>query len=95
MAKTPAPTRVEEIKTMRRLGDAGGVTVSRAALAATGFKRGQKIRVTASPGAITVSQEHAKLETTSEAERTLAAGQACLEQFRWALEKLGEEAFSE
>lgn len=75
--------KVVETKKLRRTGNSSGVTLSRKVLVTAGFAPGEDVTVTATPGRITVTQGeglHA---------RTRAAGRACLEQYRYALEVLG------
>lgn len=78
-----ADEKVVETKKLRKTGNSSGVTLSRKVLAAAGFAAGEDVTVTATPGKIIVSQAGGIYA------RTRAAGRACLEQYRYALEVLG------
>lgn len=76
--------QVIETKKLRKTGNSQGVTLSRAVLTAAGFAPGEEVALSASPGKIIISQARGGYA------RTRAAGRACLEQYRYALEMLGE-----
>lgn len=80
-----AENTVIETKKLRRTGNSSGVTLSKKALAAAGIATGAEVVVTATAGAITITPAN------NAAQRTRAAGQAVLEQYRYAFERLGYE----
>lgn len=76
---------ITETKNLRRTGNSSGVTLSKKVLAAAGIERGDAVVVSASAGRIMITPAR------NEARATKAAGQAVLEQYRYAFERLGYE----
>ncbi len=77
--------RLEEKKKLRRTGNSLGVTLSRPILAAVGLASGSEVIVSVVDGRIVITPTH------NAAHLTASAGQAVLEQYRYAFERLGYE----
>ncbi len=76
---------ITEQKKLRRTGNSSGVTLSKKVLAAAGISAGEEVTVVATAGRIIITP------ADGAAQRTRAAGQAVLEQYRYAFERLGHE----
>ena len=76
--------RVTEEKKLRQTGNSTGVVLSRRALDAAGLLPDAQVRITAAPGQITITA------AGGDHDRTVAAGRAALEQYRYAFEQLGK-----
>ncbi len=74
----------KEKKRLRRTGNSTGVTLTRGALDAAGFSEDEAVTVTATRGKVVITPEGGAYD------RTVEAGRAALEQYRYAFEKLGE-----
>ncbi len=77
--------RLEEKKKLRRTGNSLGVTLSKPILAAAGLTSGSEVIVSVVDGRIVITPTH------NPAQLTTSAGQAVLEQYRYAFERLGYE----